>query len=406
MTKNRVPIPRPLRLLSVVIALAAGLSACGFSTDRTPKREVGDIELATWNLSWLASEDGAGTNPRTEADYARLRTYAARLDADVIALQEVADEFAARRVFDPTVYDFAIASKRGAQRSGFAYKRDLRVRRHADLAALDVGGLRPGVDIELDLGRGADGTPRRLRLLALHLKSGCFDDSLRKRSNACRKLSRQLPQLEGWIDARAREGVPFAVLGDFNRRMNARDALWREIDDAEPAAADLTLVTEGQRSRCWKGKYPRFIDHIALDLHASAWLVPNSFEQLVYSDSDTAHARALSDHCPISVRLRPKGGPAQPADPASAPAADQHADTASDQGASDDEAAAANANAAQSAEGLRIKGNVSRKRKLYHLPSCPSYAKVRIDPDKGERWFASERDAQAAGFRKAGNCPP
>jgi hypothetical protein len=52
-----------------------------------------------------------------------------------------------------------------------------------------------------------------------------------------------------------------------------------------------------------------------------------------------------------------------------------------------------------------VKGNVSRGRKLYHLPGCPSYDAVRIDPDRGERLFESERAAQAAGFHKAGNCP-
>ena len=50
----------------------------------------------------------------------------------------------------------------------------------------------------------------------------------------------------------------------------------------------------------------------------------------------------------------------------------------------------------------RIKGNVSRKgTRIYHVPGGASYAKTRIDEAKGERWFCSEAEARAAGWRRA-----
>ncbi len=53
-----------------------------------------------------------------------------------------------------------------------------------------------------------------------------------------------------------------------------------------------------------------------------------------------------------------------------------------------------------------IKGNISGSdKKLYHVPSCPNYAKVKIDADKGERMFRTEAEAVAAGWAKAGDCP-
>lgn len=52
-----------------------------------------------------------------------------------------------------------------------------------------------------------------------------------------------------------------------------------------------------------------------------------------------------------------------------------------------------------------IKGNISSSgEKIYHLPGCGSYTKTQIDEARGERWFCSEPDAQAAGWRKALNC--
>src|SRR5262245_44678541 len=49
----------------------------------------------------------------------------------------------------------------------------------------------------------------------------------------------------------------------------------------------------------------------------------------------------------------------------------------------------------------QIKGNVSRKGdRIYHLPADRDYARTRISPEKGERWFCSEADALAAGWRR------
>ena len=51
----------------------------------------------------------------------------------------------------------------------------------------------------------------------------------------------------------------------------------------------------------------------------------------------------------------------------------------------------------------RIKGNLSSGgRRIYHLPGSRAYARTRVDPDRGERWFCDEAAAQAAGFRPPG----
>ncbi|MCV6593753.1 MAG: thermonuclease family protein [Silicimonas sp.] len=56
--------------------------------------------------------------------------------------------------------------------------------------------------------------------------------------------------------------------------------------------------------------------------------------------------------------------------------------------------------AAQSApDGCPIKGNISRNGRIYHAPWSPWYARTRISPEKGERWFCSEAEALAAGWR-------
>ena len=54
--------------------------------------------------------------------------------------------------------------------------------------------------------------------------------------------------------------------------------------------------------------------------------------------------------------------------------------------------------------GCRIKGNISHNqgKRIYHVPGGADYERTRIDLAKGERWFCSEAEARAAGWRKAG----
>lgn len=49
-----------------------------------------------------------------------------------------------------------------------------------------------------------------------------------------------------------------------------------------------------------------------------------------------------------------------------------------------------------------IKGNVnSKKEKIYHLPGQRDYNRTDIKPEEGDRWFCTEEEARAAGFRRA-----
>jgi endonuclease YncB( thermonuclease family) len=52
-------------------------------------------------------------------------------------------------------------------------------------------------------------------------------------------------------------------------------------------------------------------------------------------------------------------------------------------------------------KGCAIKGNVTAHGHIYHMPWSPWYGKVKVDEAKGERWFCSEAEALAAGWRPA-----
>lgn len=53
--------------------------------------------------------------------------------------------------------------------------------------------------------------------------------------------------------------------------------------------------------------------------------------------------------------------------------------------------------------GCNIKGNISSKsgEKIYHMPYQRYYDQTVINPDYGERWFCTEEEAVANGWRKS-----
>ena len=49
-----------------------------------------------------------------------------------------------------------------------------------------------------------------------------------------------------------------------------------------------------------------------------------------------------------------------------------------------------------------IKGNINRKGdKIYHVPGGRYYEQTKIDEGRGQRWFCSEEEAKAAGWRRS-----
>jgi len=300
------------------------------------------LRLATWNIEHLAAADGAGCRPRTAADYARLRGVAERLDADIVAVQEVQNAHALARVFDPKVYDLVVSARREtgrdtcrgmpgqrftAQRTGFAINRE--GLRHAGLdyrvregfRELGADGLRWGTRILVE---PIDGHGAAFELMAIHLKAGCAYNRLDRnvRRHQCRTLIRQRGVLEEWIDARAAADIPFVVIGDFNRELDQpNDHFWTDIDDGmvcdwRPDAdlgrrcrpgserpdrdADLVLAGAGRPFPFPRNpKYPYAIDHVVLGGAAKHWLVPGSWRAFDYGPGAEP-----SDHHPIAVELR------------------------------------------------------------------------------------------------------
>ncbi len=294
------------RLTNLAVAILV-LALCACAPHATRKSALSQpLKIASWNLEHLAEFDGLGCRARNEADYAALRGYANQLDADVIAFEEVENASAAARVFPVDRYEIVMSQRPSSgrhgfcgrdatdgptirdQKVGFAIRKGVAFTRNPDLIELAIGNpdLRWGVDITL-------GGAKPLRLLAVHLKSGCSAGDEKK---PCPVLFDQVPVLQKWIAARLAESMPFVMLGDWNRRLAMPDdAVWKRLNET----TTLLDSAEGKGATCVR-RFPDFIDHIVLDPKAAARRVPGSFSEFTYGVAEDRHP---SDHCPITLTI-------------------------------------------------------------------------------------------------------
>jgi exonuclease III len=300
---------RYLRLLVLLLALPSGRTVHAAATPQATLR------LATWNMEWLV--DGptarvariacrdAQPSPlpcdvvrglsRNSADIALLAAYARRLDADVVAFQEVENEAIAQRVFRG--YRICMNAGPGMQHVGFALRPGLARDCGRPLDSLKVGEqARAGLQLTLT---APDIAP--IELLVVHLKSGCSRDVLDGSTEACALLAGQARALGQWIARQAAQRTRFIVLGDFNRGgpPDATDRFWALLGPQHFHASSSTLPF----ANCtWGAPYREFIDHILVSHTLADSLPTRPFTQLRYDERDAARHQ-LSDHCPVGLSL-------------------------------------------------------------------------------------------------------
>ena len=274
-----------------------------------PFGHAAELRIAAWNLEHLDDTEGAGCVGRTGVAYDELARRIVGLDADIVAFQEVENVAAARRVFPEPEWQVEMSSRPamrtnrpcwdrpeamlGHLGTGFAIRRGIAYRRHDDLEALGLGDpfQRWGTDIAVLAGG------RKLRLLSVHLKTGCWgakQDRDSRRSATCSVLRKQVGRLRTWADARRSEDTAFVILGDFNRRLTVSgDWAWALLS---PPREALQLLTAGEPFRC-DPRYPAFIDHLVAGGGAEAMIAPGSFREFPRQGSHP-------DHCAVSAVFR------------------------------------------------------------------------------------------------------
>ena len=262
------------------------------AVDVGPDPDPDKLRMATWNIFKL-DEPGQGDAARVPEDYERLAGYVDKLEADLIALQEMNGEAGVRTLFPASIWDVECEERNSNLNVCVVLRKSKQwtIERHPDVVSLQAGSgnLRSGLDFTISKA----GFPS-VRILAVHMKANCLSGMA---DSACPTFFTQITALEEWIDERAATDEPFLVLGDFNRFMTDDDPAWMEIDDGTPSRAMLTRSIAPDDTDCW---FPTFVDHIVLDNITSTWLQGSAQQGYDELNLDfDVWSEKLSDHCPL-----------------------------------------------------------------------------------------------------------
>lgn len=299
----------------------AGPGAMANPSDANPLAEkAGEakaLTVATWNVEHLASPISDGCRPRTQDELTKLKAYAASLNADIVAMQEVASVAAVQQVFPADDWQIRISDRpdnepyecRGngltstQQKVAFAVRKDITIQEVDTLEAfgLEMRGLRHGLEMTVSSPFG------ELTILNLHMKSGCFvDDYARaaqgdgRNKEACQIYAQQAPILDAWVEEQEKSGKPYMMLGDFNHRLSAPfNSVTRMLNTNSDGSVSTLENTTANMMGCHP-RYPAPIDHIFVGNITE----PGTTKDIVnhhFDDMDNM----LSDHCAITLTMTP-----------------------------------------------------------------------------------------------------
>ncbi|TPJ81979.1 hypothetical protein FJ434_20735 [Mesorhizobium sp. B2-5-13] len=342
-----------------------------------------EVRIANWNIQTLVYAGDPHTvfpddHVRQPADFADLRSWRDKVATPVFFLQEVTSPAALNEVFpvadgwehcisgqfaqDENLTQGPICTKAGdnlikpagetrTQYTGVAWRPSagVTVDSVVDVADLNVRSddpqgirnVRWGLDVTLHSGETA------VRVLVVHLKSGCFDDFMNFKfftvdpattppeRSSCNTIARQMYPLHKWLRAREEAGDTWMIVGDFNRRLDAgagtfQDEVWQALSAYSPGSdgldrdarpdTELFRAPYKKPSLCWAdlaNPYPTTladaddynmspIEFFVFGKQAAALIDPSTEEQIVWAPATAADPKRLSDHCPARLTLETK----------------------------------------------------------------------------------------------------
>jgi endonuclease/exonuclease/phosphatase family metal-dependent hydrolase len=305
-----------------LLALAALLGCAGVESESVPPPAEGQFRVATWNIRFF---------PEPSTDVQRTGELLADLDADLIAVQEIADSNALASLLGevnarlsanvrepgsrpPRHYRYVLAESggHGGQFVGYIYDDNaVRLADSETLTSLQMtADLRPGLFARVTSKRGG----LDFQVIVMHTDSGTRDRDYQNRL-------RFLDSLGAELDGRRASDADVIVLGDLNTMGRlAEDELGRigwdeEVANLDRRAGEMGLSRLPNSPACteyYKGR-GSFLDHILVSTamaEAPSGSVARVFGYCADYDCQPVDQENMpydyvyvSDHCPVVLDL-------------------------------------------------------------------------------------------------------
>ncbi len=277
------------------------LNVVSYGCTTTIKQPPVRVTLGTFNMEWFGDNSSDDHKPRTNADDALLAEVLRDTDTHVLAVQEIENTEALKRLLRLLPeYRFVLGSTGGKQHVGFLYRPPVEIDSVQELVAIAVeeGRTRAGLLVRCRVGA------IHWLMLAVHLKSTSRADStpaLEERSRTLRRL--QVAQIRAWADSvlEKTKEQNVIILGDWNdsprKKQNALDTL--------KSALRLTFLTSDLMS-CSYSALPA-IDHIVVSDSLLRHVLPGTLRTVNFRAMlPDKEVQRVSDHCPVVVQISPQ----------------------------------------------------------------------------------------------------
>ncbi len=305
-----------------LLALAALLGCAGVESESVPPPAEGQFRVATWNIRFF---------PEPSTDVERTGEVLADLDADLIAVQEIADSSALASMLGkvnarldrqagesggrpPRHYRYVLAESggHGGQFVGYVYDDNAVLLSDVEtLTSLQMtADLRPGLFARVTSKRGG----LDFQVIVMHTDSGTRDRDYQNRL-------RFLDSLDVELVGRRAADADVIVLGDLNTMGRlAEDGLGRigwdeEVANLDRRAGEMGLNRLPNSPSCteyYRGR-GSFLDHILVSTdmaEAPSGSVARVFGYCAEADCQSLDQQNMpydyvhvSDHCPVVIDL-------------------------------------------------------------------------------------------------------
>ena len=254
----------------------------------------GNVVIGTFNVEWLG--DGVRDRvKRTEKDYSNISKIIKKTGADIMALQEVENSKAMKRLLKYLPgYKFYISNSGSAQKLAVVYKNTVKMDLKGDYNPLIVKKRRTRPGLLFDAKKGNFD----FKVMVVHFKSTShWDNTPEKRAISVDLRRQQAEKVADWVNwtLKNRKEEDLIVVGDFNDTpQRKKEATLTPMEKR----AGLIFLTRDMKSCKFSSWFA--IDHIAVTKSASLRFTSTMPQVLdVHTLFSKAEAEKISDHCPI-----------------------------------------------------------------------------------------------------------
>ncbi|MBL8003672.1 MAG: endonuclease/exonuclease/phosphatase family protein [Candidatus Kapabacteria bacterium] len=254
------------------------------------------IRIGTFNIEWLG-DGNADTIRRNENDYLAIAKIIETIDCDVLALQEIENEDALRKVMDKVkrkYYLFIDTSTKNLHKVAILYDKSFQKidEQFIHLSFQEISYKRPALYLKLKK------KDKEFEFISLHLKSSSKKNHDKKQSIVSPKeiRTKQANELIDWMKKHQKNHA--ILLGDFNEEYEKGTILKQFENTFNSVVISKNMIS------CANPKW-KMIDHIILPEHFRKTYkverLQNYNHRIMYT---TTNAPKISDHCLLYYTLR------------------------------------------------------------------------------------------------------